>query len=69
MVAELIQELKKAGHRHLPDRATTSMTVMELCDRAVGDEKRSDCVGTVDVNEVTDDDLLGMIILGKKPGE
>ncbi|MBA4326040.1 MAG: ABC transporter ATP-binding protein, partial [Rhodobacter sp.] len=24
-------------------------------------------VGTVNVDEVTDDDILGMIILGKKP--
>jgi D-xylose transport system ATP-binding protein len=41
---------------------------MELCDRA-SVMKNGQLVGTVDVGDVTDDDLLGMIILGKKPGE
>ena len=31
--------------------------------------KNGGLVGTVNVNEVTDDDLLGMIILGKNPKE
>jgi len=30
--------------------------------------KNGKLVGTVDVADVTDDDLLGMIILGKQPG-
>ena len=42
--------------------------VMELCDRA-SVMKNGKLVGTVDVDDVTDDDLLGMIILGKQPGE
>ena len=31
--------------------------------------KNGQLVGTVDVDKVTDDDLLGRIILGKHPGE
>lgn len=67
MVSELIQELKKQGigifliSHDIHD-------VMELCDRA-SVMKNGKLVGTVDVNKVTDDDLLGMIILGKHPGE
>jgi len=67
MVSELIQELKKQGigifliSHDIND-------VMELCDRA-SVMKNGKLVGTVDVKDVTDDDLLGMIILGKKPGE
>ncbi len=67
MVSELIQELKKQGigifliSHDIHD-------VMELCDRA-SVMKNGKLVGTVDVKDVTDDDLLGMIILGKKPGE
>jgi D-xylose transport system ATP-binding protein len=30
--------------------------------------KNGQLVGTVNVADVTDDDLLGMIILGKRPG-
>jgi D-xylose transport system ATP-binding protein len=29
--------------------------------------KNGQLVGTVNVNEVTDEDILGMIILGKRP--
>jgi D-xylose transport system ATP-binding protein len=39
---------------------------MSLCDRA-SVMKNGQLVGTVKVSEVTEDDLLGMIILGKKP--
>jgi D-xylose transport system ATP-binding protein len=39
---------------------------MDLCDRAVV-MKNGQRVGTVNVNEVTDEDILGMIIMGKKP--
>ncbi|SMP22943.1 ATP-binding cassette domain-containing protein [Shimia sagamensis] len=65
MVSELIQQLKAQGigifliSHDIHD-------VMELCDRA-SVMKNGQLVGTVDVNDVTDDDLLSMIILGKKP--
>lgn len=67
MVSELIQQLKAEGigifliSHDIHD-------VMELCDRA-SVMKNGKLVGTVDVKDVTDDDLLGMIILGKHPGE
>ncbi|MEL6451116.1 MAG: ATP-binding cassette domain-containing protein [Pseudomonadota bacterium] len=67
MVSELIQQLKAEGigifliSHDIHD-------VMDLCDRA-SVMKNGQLVGTVDVADVTDDDLLGMIILGKKPGE
>ncbi|MEL6465939.1 MAG: ATP-binding cassette domain-containing protein [Pseudomonadota bacterium] len=67
MVSELIQQLKAEGigifliSHDIHD-------VMELCDRA-SVMKNGKLVGTVDVADVTDDDLLGMIILGKKPGD
>ena len=67
MVSELIQQLKAEGigifliSHDIHD-------VMELCDRA-SVMKNGKLVGTVDVDAVTDDDLLGMIILGKHPGE
>lgn len=65
MVSELIQQLKAEGigifliSHDIHD-------VMELCDRA-SVMKNGALVGTVDVKDVTDDDLLGMIILGKHP--
>lgn len=65
MVAELIQQLKAEGlgifliSHDIHD-------VMQLCDRA-NVMKNGRLVGTVDVDDVTDDDLLSMIILGKKP--
>jgi len=65
MVAELIQQLKAEGigifliSHDIHD-------VMDLCDRA-SVMKNGALVGTVDVDDVTDDDLLGMIILGKTP--
>ncbi len=67
MVSELIQQLKAEGigifliSHDIHD-------VMELCDRA-SVMKNGKLVGTVDVKDVTDDDLLGMIILGKHPHE
>ena len=66
MVAELIEELKRQGigifliSHDIHD-------VMKLCDRA-SVMKNGQLIGTVDVTKVTDDDLLGMIILGKHPG-
>jgi len=65
MVAELIDELKKQGlgifliSHDIHD-------VMDLCDR-VSVMKNGKLVGTERVGDVTDDDILGMIILGKKP--
>ncbi|WP_151717927.1 ATP-binding cassette domain-containing protein [Gemmobacter serpentinus] len=65
MVAELIQELKKQGLGIFLIEHDIH-AVMDLCDRAVV-MKNGQRVGTVNVPEVTDDDILGMIIMGKKP--
>ena len=65
MVAELIQELKRQGLGIFLIEHDIH-AVMDLCDRAVV-MKNGQKVGTVNVNEVTDDDILGMIIMGKKP--
>ena len=65
MVAELITQLKSEGigifliSHDIHD-------VMTLCDRA-SVMKNGKLVGSVNVADVTDDDLLGMIILGKNP--
>ncbi len=65
MVGELIAELKKQGigifliSHDIHD-------VMDLCDR-ISVMKNGQLVGTERVQDVTDDDILGMIILGKKP--
>ncbi len=67
MVAELIQELKRQGLGIFLIEHDIH-AVMELCDRAVV-MKNGQRVGTVNVGEVTDDDILGMIILGKKPAQ
>ena len=65
MVAELIDELKKQGIGiFLIDHDIHQ--VKALCDRA-SVMKNGKLVGTVKVDEVTEDDLLGMIILGKNP--
>ncbi len=67
MVADLIQQLKAQGIGiFLIDHDVHS--VMELCDRA-SVMKNGKLVGTVDIADVTDDDLLSMIILGKNPNE
>lgn len=67
MVSELIQQLKAEGIGiFLIDHDVHQ--VMELCDRA-SVMKNGKLVGTVNVADVTDDDLLGMIILGKHPHE
>ena len=65
MVSELIQELKKQGLGIFLIEHDIH-NVMKLCDRAVV-MKNGQRVGTVNVNEVTDDDILGMIIMGKVP--
>ncbi len=65
MVAELIQELKKQGLGiFLISHDTREM--MELCDR-VSVMKNGQMVGTERVEDVTEDDILSMIILGKNP--
>lgn len=65
MVAELIDELKRQGLGiFLIDHDINQ--VKKLCDRA-SVMKNGKLVGTVNVDDVTEDDLLGMIILGKKP--
>ena len=67
MVAELIGELKRQGIGiFLIDHDIHQ--VMNLCDRA-SVMKNGRLVGTVRVDEVTGDDLLGMIIAGKLPGQ
>ncbi|NVJ95762.1 MAG: sugar ABC transporter ATP-binding protein [Marivivens sp.] len=65
MVAELIEELKAQGIGIFLIEHDIH-NVMKLCDRA-SVMKNGELVGTVNVGDVTDDDLLGMIILGKKP--
>ncbi len=65
MVAELIDELKRQGLGiFLIDHDIHQ--VKNLCDRA-SVMKNGKLVGTVKVDEVSEDDLLGMIILGKQP--
>ena len=65
MVAELIQELKRQGLGiFLIDHDVHQ--VKALCDRAAV-MKNGELVGLVDVDDVSTDDLLGMIIAGKKP--
>lgn len=65
MVSELIAQLKSEGigifliSHDIHD-------VMELCDRA-SVMQHGKLVGTVNVDDVTDEDLLSMIILGKNP--
>jgi D-xylose transport system ATP-binding protein len=65
MVSELIQELKKQGLGIFLIEHDIH-NVMKLCDRA-SVMKNGQLVGTVNVDEVTDEDILSMIILGKKP--
>jgi D-xylose transport system ATP-binding protein len=65
MVAELIEELKKSGIGiFLIDHDVHQ--VKALCDRA-SVMKNGQLVGTVVVDDVTEDDILAMIIAGKKP--
>ena len=65
MVSELIQQLKREGigifliSHDIHD-------VMGLCDR-VTVMKNGQLVGTENVEDVTDDEILAMIILGKRP--
>ncbi|MEM6374196.1 MAG: ATP-binding cassette domain-containing protein [Pseudomonadota bacterium] len=66
MVADLIKELKAQGLGiFLISHDTREM--MELCDR-VSVMKNGQLIGTERVEDVTEDDVLSMIIMGKKPG-
>jgi len=67
MVAELIQELKKQGLVIFLIEHDIHI-VMKLCDRA-SVMKNGQLVGTERVADVTEDDILSMIILGKNPKE
>jgi len=65
MVADLIKELKAQGLGiFLISHDTREM--MDLCDR-VSVMKNGQMVGTERVEDVTEDDILSMIILGKNP--
>ena len=65
MVADLIGELKKQGLGiFLIDHDVHQ--VMTLCDRA-SVMKNGRLVGTVTIADVTEDDILSMIILGRNP--
>lgn len=65
MVSELIQELRAQGLGiFLNDHDIHN--VLHLRDSAVV-MKNGHRVGTVKVKDVTDDDILGMIIMGKPP--
>ncbi len=65
MVAELIDELKRQGLGiFLIDHDVHQVKAM--CDRAAV-MKNGQLVGIVKVDEVSEDDLLAMIILGKTP--
>ena len=65
MVADLIDELKRSGIGiFLIDHDVHQ--VKKLCDRA-NVMKNGQLVGTVEVDKVTTDDILGMIIAGKNP--
>jgi len=65
MVAELIKELKAQGLGiFLISHDTREM--LDLCDR-VSVMKNGALVGTEKVEDVTEDDILSMIILGKNP--
>ncbi|MWD28878.1 ATP-binding cassette domain-containing protein [Aquicoccus sp. SCR17] len=67
MVADLIQELKAQGLGiFLISHDTREM--MELCDR-VSVMKNGQLIGTERVEDVTEDDILSMIIMGRNPRE
>ena len=65
MVADLIKELKTQGLGiFLISHDTREM--MDLCDR-VSVMKNGALIGTERVEDVTEDDILSMIIMGKNP--
>ena len=66
-VSRLIQELKAQGLGIFLIEHDIH-NVMKLCDRA-SVMKNGQLVGTVNVADVTDEDILSMIILGKQPAK
>ena len=65
MVADLIKELKNQGLGiFLISHDTREM--MDLCDR-VAVMKNGQLIGNERVEDVTEDDILSMIIMGKNP--
>jgi D-xylose transport system ATP-binding protein len=65
MVASLIKELKNQGLGiFLISHDTREM--MDLCDR-VAVMKNGQLIGNERVEDVTEDDILSMIIMGKNP--
>ncbi len=65
MVADLIKELKAQGLGiFLISHDTREM--MDLCDR-VSVMKNGQLIGTERIEDVTEDDILSMIIMGKNP--
>ena len=67
MVVELIQELKAQGLGIFLIEHDIH-NVMKLCDRTPV-MKNGQLVGTVNVADVTGDEIHGMIIMGKKPAK
>ncbi len=67
MVAELIEELKRQGLGIILISHDTR-EMMSLCDR-VSVMKNGKVIGTERVEDVSEDDILSMIILGKNPRE
>ncbi|MDP4032120.1 MAG: ATP-binding cassette domain-containing protein [Pseudorhodobacter sp.] len=67
MVSELVEELKRQGLGIFLIEHDIH-NVMKLCDRA-SVMKNGQLVGTVNVADVTGDDILGMIIMGKSPAK
>ena len=65
MVADLIKELKAQGPGIILISHDTR-EMMELCDR-VSVMKNGQLIGTERVEDVTEDDILSMIIMGKNP--
>ena len=66
-VHELVAQLKSEGHRHLPDQPRHPRRLRPR--RPDQRDAHGRLVGTVDKNDVTKDEVLAMIIIGKKPGE
>ncbi len=66
MVGDLIAPAQGRRRRHLPDHATTCRTCSSSRDR-LAVMKNGRLVGTYRTADVTEDEVLGMIIAGKRP--
>ena len=64
MVQDTIRRPQGRRHRHLPDQPRHARRVRRLRPRDRDEERR--LVDTVNVADVTEDDVLGMIILGER---